>query len=721
MPQVTEVKTNFTAGELSPRMLGRVDTVRYQNGAEILENAQPLIHGGARRRGGLRFISAAKVAAKRCRVVPFVYSTTQAYILEFGDQYIRFYKDMARLGAPYEIATPVVEANLFKFDYVQGADTMIATLTSIVPQRVRRFGDTDWAIDAIPFDPMPFDEIGHSFSATLTLSAATVGVGRVVNASAGIFLNGDVGRQIIYGGGVLKITGFTAANQVTGDITSAFGTVNIPADVWTLDGSPMESITPSAKDPLETVITLTSAGLNIWRNSDVGKFVRINGGLVQITQFTTALVVSGTIKQLLTATVAAPKLSWSLEASVWSASNGYPGACTLFQQRLILAGSPALPATFWGSTIGLYTDFTMGALDSDAFAYTVASDQINPIMHMASAKILFALTYGGEFTIKGGVEKPITPTNVQVERQTAYGANTVRPLVAGKDLLFIQRSGLKCRAIGYDASDEDYDAEDVTLLAEHITGPGIIDLSYNAEPDPFAYAVRSDGIVASLTLSRTQEVTAWGRLTTDGAFESVATIPVAGGEQTWFVVRREINGVTVRYLEVLDDTVNTDCAITLTAGAPGSAVWAGLAHLEGKVVQVKADGRYMGTFTVAGGQITLPRAALTVEIGLPYSWRVKLLTPEIQTGTGSAQGNAMSISEVSVRFLDTYACRVNGKDIPFRKFGSGLLDVEPVAFSGVKRLEKLGWERGEAGIELGHDLPFPAHVLLVVRKLTVNG
>ena len=718
---ITEIKTNFTAGEVSPRMLGRVDIDRYANGAEVMENVQSLIHGGARRRPGLRYISAAKNADKACRVVPFVFSTSTAYILEMGDQYTRFYKDMTRIGAPYEVATPIVEANLFKFEYVQGADTMFATLSSIAPQRIRRFGDASWSVDAIPFDPMPFDEIGHSFSATLTLSAATVGSARTATASSGIFLNGDVGRQIIYGGGVFKITGFTSTTQVTGDITSAFDSVNVPADLWTLDGSPQESITPSAKDPLETTITLTSAALNIWRSTDVGKFVRINGGLCQITQFTTALVVNAVIKQVLTATVAAPKNSWSLEASVWSAGNGYPGACTLFQQRLILAGSTALPQTVWGSSVGSYIDYTLGSNDSDAFAYTVASDQINPIMHMASAKILFALTYGGEFTIKGGVEKPITPTNVQVERQSAYGANTVRPLVAGKDLLFVQRAGLKVRAIGYDASDEDFDAEDMTLLAEHITGDGIVDLSYNQEPDPFVYAVRADGVVASGTVARKQQVTAWTRLTTDGVFESVATIPVDGGEETWFVVRRTINGATVRYLEVLDDSVNTDAAITLTAVAPGATVWSGLSHLEGETVQVKADGRYMGTFTVASGQITLPRKALAVEVGLPYRWRIKLLTPEVPTATGSAQGNAMSINEVSVRFLETYDCEVNGKEVPFRRFGSSLLDTEPVAFTGVKRIENLGWDRGSADIELSGSLPFPAHVLAVVRKLTVNG
>jgi hypothetical protein len=720
MPRVTITQTNFTSGEISPRLLGRTDLPLYKNGAEIIENALPLIHGGARRRDGFRYVASAKNATKKAIMVPFVFSTTDAYMLEVGDLYMRFYKNTAQLGGPYEIATPFTEAMLPDLSFRQSADTMIMVHPNVAPQRLRRFADTNWSIDTIPFDVLPFDEIGHSFSVTLTLSAATVGAGRTVTASGGVFLNSDVGRLILYQGGALKITAFTDVSHVTGDVLSAFPSVNVPADVWTLDGSPQESITPSAKDPVESTITLTAAALNTWRAADVGKFVRINGGLAQITAFTSATVVSAKIKEVLSAAASAvPANAWSLEAPVWSAGNGYPRAVTFYQQRLCLGGTLAYPATVWGSSVGAYLDFTLGTQDSDGFAYSIASDQINPIVQLASGKVMFSFTYGGEFTIKGGVEKPITPTNVQVENQSSYGAINIPPARVGKEILFVDQSGRQLLASTYAASDEDYDADDLTLFAEHISLGGFKGLSYQRTPDPIVWAPRVDGVLPSLSLSRKQDVAAWARQITDGVIESVATIPVLGGHQTWALIQRTVNNATVRYIEVIDPAVLTDSAITGTSG-PGQAVLP-VPHLIGKSVDCVADGRYMGRFVVSGGgTITLSRNAFAWQIGLPYTSRIKLLTPEIDSADGSAQGNAMSTHEVVVRFLNTYACKVNGNDVAFRHFGTGLLDQPLTPFTGLKRLENLGWENGSSDIELTSDLPLPFHVLAVIRKFTVN-
>lgn len=730
MPRATVLKTNFSSGELSPRLLGRVDLDQYANGAEIIENALPLVHGGCRRRYGSRYIATAKDSTKKARLVPFVFSETEAYIVELGDVYARFFKNSATLGAPYEIVTPFTEAKLFETDYVQSADTMVLTHKTVFPQRLRRFADTDWAMDSIPFEVQPFDEIGHSFSATLTLSAATVGAGRVFTASSNIFLNGDVGREIFYLGGSAIITAFGAANQVTCTITSAFSTINVPADVWTLAGSPQESVTPGAKDPVGIITTLTAAALNTWRAADVGKWVRINGGLMQITSFTSALIVNARIVEVLSATVASPANAWSLEASVWSVANGYPRAATFYQQRLVLAGSSAYPQTLWGSSTGAYLDFTLGTIDSDAFAYTLASDQINPIMHMGSRKELFSFTYGAEFTARGGVEKPITPTNIQVEEQAAYGANTVKPVKVGKELVYVDQSSLQALVLAYDASDEDYDAEDLTLIAEHITNGTdyatgatvdrrLVDLSFQRKPDPVLWAPRADGVLASCSLSRKKDLVAWARQVTDGSVESVATIPVAGGHQTWQLVRRTVNGATVRYIEALDPSLNTDCAITGTS-VGGLAVLP-CAHLIGKTVHCVADGRYMGTFVVSGGgTITLPRLAFSWEIGLGYTHRIKLLTPEMGTNEGSSQGAAMSTSKVSARFLATYACDVNGRPIAFREFGSDLLDQPLTPFTGVKPIENLDWQEGESVIEFSSGLPLPFHLLSVARVFTAN-
>lgn len=726
MPRVTLMQTNFTAGEMSPRLLGRVDIARYSNGAKIIENAYPLVHGGVIRRPGSRFVTAAKFANKKARLIPYVFNRDQAYIIEFGDQYLRVYKDGAQVltggGAPYEVATPYTEAMLDDLDYVQGADTMFIAHPSVPIYRLRRLDHADWSLAAAPFVTVPFDEIGFRPATTLTLSSAAVGAGRTLTAGAATFLASDVGRDIWAGAGIATITAVASSTSATADISIAFSGTSIAPGQWQVKGSPQGPITPSVKDPVGASITLTSSStsaLDIWRSDDVGKFVSINRGLVEITAYTSALQVTGTIRVALDATVESPANAWTLESAVWNANDGYPGAVSLHEQRLVAAGSPGYPQTVWMSRTGEYLNFEQGTKDDDAMSFTISSDQINPIAHLGQVRALIALTYGGEFTLSGGVEKPITPTNIQVKNQSVYGCNTVRPIRIGNELYFVQRANRKLRAMAYKFENDAYGAPDLSVLAEHATESGVVDMTYQQEPESVMWLVRGDGVMATVTIDRDQDVVGWARQITDGAFESVATIPVADGEEVWAIVRRTVNGSTVRYIERFDADLGTDAAITGTH-ATGAATWTGLSHLDGKEVDILADGVVMQRMTVTGGQITLGRTAKAVEIGLPYTTTIETLTPELAGGTGSAQGNSMRIAEVTLRFHETTGCELNGQVIPFRNFGLAVLDAPAPLFTGDHRVEKLGWERGAATLVIQQKQPLPFHLLAVIKKLTVN-
>lgn len=89
--------TSFNAGELSPLLDGRSDLEKYYFGARIYENFIPLPYGPAERRPGTYFVAELKDNSKKARLIPFQYSTEQAYVLEFGDQYIRFLKDRGQI------------------------------------------------------------------------------------------------------------------------------------------------------------------------------------------------------------------------------------------------------------------------------------------------------------------------------------------------------------------------------------------------------------------------------------------------------------------------------------------------------------------------------------------------------------------------------------------------------------------------------------------------
>ena len=97
MARVHPFQTNFTAGELTPKLAGQVDFKKYSNGVETLENMQVFPQGGATRRPGTRFVAEVKNSANITRLIPFEFNVEQSYIMEFGDQYIRFYKDNGQI------------------------------------------------------------------------------------------------------------------------------------------------------------------------------------------------------------------------------------------------------------------------------------------------------------------------------------------------------------------------------------------------------------------------------------------------------------------------------------------------------------------------------------------------------------------------------------------------------------------------------------------------
>jgi len=722
VPKINYAQTNFTAGELSPRIYGRFDISRYANGAKTIRNGTPTIQGGVKRRAGTRWYAEVKDSTKEVRLVPFVFNRDQAYILEFGDLYARFFDESGQIlhsGSPYEIATPYSTATVAEIGYSQGADTMFIAHTSTATRRLQRFAVDNWTLTTAPFETEPFDELGERPATGLTLSSAAVGTGISATAAAAAFLASDVGRDITYGSGRATITAYTSTTVVTVSVTQEFGSTSSASGEWVIESSPQTTCTPSAKDPVGQTVTLTLSAAG-WRSTDVGKYVKVNRGLAKITAHTSATVVSAQIRAVMDATIGAPAGSWSLESSVWNATNGYPGACTLYQQRLYLAGSTAYPQTVWGSRIGEYLNFELGTLDDDAMQMSLSSDQINPITHIAQINALVGLTYGGEFTISGGVEKPIAPTNINVKSPSVYGCNRVRPIRAGNELLFWQRASRKLRALGYRFNEDTYSAPDIAVLADHLTEGGIVDMAYQHEPESIIWLVRADGVLISVTFEREQDVIAWAQHTTDGFFERVASIPAEdGSDHAWVVVRRTINGATKRYIERMDADLNTDSTIT-GANPAGATVWTGLDHLEGKTVDVVADGVALNTQVVTGGQITIERAAYAVEIGLHYKTTVVTLTPEIAGAEGTIQAAALRSSRVILRFLDTVGCKLNGDPIPFRQFGAGVLDSAVTPFTGDMDVTSLGFAKGLAELTIEQDQPYPWHLLAVIRTLTAN-
>ena len=110
MARVSTIVTNFKSGELSPRLEGRIDLQKYNEAAQTIQNMVVFPSGGVTRRPGTYFAGRSKDGGK-VRLINFEYSDEQAYVLEFGTNYIRFFKDGGILTEATTAITAITKAN----------------------------------------------------------------------------------------------------------------------------------------------------------------------------------------------------------------------------------------------------------------------------------------------------------------------------------------------------------------------------------------------------------------------------------------------------------------------------------------------------------------------------------------------------------------------------------------------------------------------------------
>jgi len=377
---------------------------------------------------------------------------------------------------------------------------------------------------------------------------------------------------------------------------------------------------------------------------------------------------------------------------------------------------------------GDYEDFTPSKItdstvaDDNALTYTIASNQVNVIKWLSSGVGLLLGTVGAEFAMFGGSDQPLSPTNVTVRRQSTRGSFDVSPVTVGTSTLFVQRAGRKIRELSFDANSGTYHTPDLTLLAEHITDPYIVEMSYQQEPNSIVWCVIANGELVAFTYNPEQEVLAFGRrLTSPHRFESVATIPAPtqDGDQTWVIVNRTIGGVTKRYVEYMDEALQVDCGLTYS-GAPVSSV-SGLLHLEGQTVDIVGDGAVYPQQVVTSA--TVPLAGPTageIQVGLHYTPRLVTLRPEVRMHNGgTSQGQPKHWASISVRLFESLGLTIQGDELEFRS-AADPMDAPPPIFSGDKRVTSLSWSH-EGQLTIQQDQPLPCTILGHFGTLDVGG
>lgn len=483
---------------------------------------------------------------------------------------------------------------------------------------------------------------------------------------------------------------------------------------WAFVREPFFRFLPSAMlTPSGTTgaITLT-ASEPLFRAGHVATRFRLGGKRVVVTAVASPTQATATVEDAPLA-AAAPTPDWDESAFSWA--RGWPVCLCFHQDRLVVGGSRDLPNRLWMSRTGDLFNFDLGAgLDDQAIEFGLVSDQVNAIRGVFSGGHLQVFTSGAEWMVSG---TPLTPASIQLHRQTRVGApvaRMVQPVDVDGATIFASRNGRGIYEFAYTEASLLYQANDLALASQHLVRDPV-SLCYD-QLRRLLHVAMADGGLATLTLYRAEEVTAWTRQETAGAFRALAEIE----GRVWAVVER--NGA--HCLERFDEALALDSALT-GESAEAKANWRGLEHLTAQEVMVVADGAPRGTATVLAGAVALDPPARTVQVGLAFRHVVEPLPPEL-AGPMGVRAAPLRLVSVTFRLLETAALAVDlgrgPSPVSFRRLGTALLDAAPPRFTGDVRLRALGWSRDAMKPlwRIDDDTPLPMTLLSVTTETRIT-
>lgn len=211
---------SFSGGEVSPSIYPRTDINKYHTSLRVCRNF--IVHptGGASNRCGMEYIASSKYADSLCVATEFIFNQTQAYVLEFGHLYVRFYTDGAQIqsnGSPYEVETPYLDVDLESLKFESSADVIFITHPDYQTRTLTRYGENDWRLETYEPDDGPFMPENIIESASLSV-AATTGTTTLTVSSAII-----VDTEVVFLSHFNGVDAATAATDDVGNVISFFG------------------------------------------------------------------------------------------------------------------------------------------------------------------------------------------------------------------------------------------------------------------------------------------------------------------------------------------------------------------------------------------------------------------------------------------------------------------------------------------------------------------
>ena len=733
MPRVRVPLNNFQFGEVSPSLTSRTDTRVYTNAAEQVRNFFIRSEGGLKKRTGTKRLhnfgsnpSFTALASLRqsVRIEPFIFSDDERYIIAFSNTRIEIFQISPTDGSVSSIQSLTSQSWLVnttsapyleEITFAQQGDLMFICHNTFQTRILERTGLTTFTVSTFNFDTsrdgndifqpyFSFQPLGMTLIATNTTGSVTL------TTSGDYFVSNHVGTDLLMGGVRCRITALISATKVTATIN---GTLRQQLEIDSLEvfeGSGTVRVTKALHGlAVSSTVTFERAGA-------VGGIANsnINGARV-ITAVPDENTFEFTAGSSATATSSAvgggsPRIVTNAATTEWSeqsysAYRGYPAAVTFHQNRLWFGGTLAQPDGIWGSKSGLFFNFDIGdAEDDDALDLTANVGEIFSIRHLVSNRDLQIFTTGAELFIPTISNKPVTPANAQIRRQTPYGSSFVRPTVFDGATLFIQKTGSALREFLFTDAEAAYTSVAVSGLAPHLILDPVQQTSIKGalnRSESYAFLINNDGTIAVFYSVRGDQKAGWSLWDTQGLWHSICAV-----HERLFVVcaRDDGGGSTELFLEEFQDDMPMDFCDTFSGSA---SVFGSLtSHFSNNAVVKATNGNdFLGTFTISGGQIdaSAVKSGLSQAfIGYSFSPTLKTLPIDATIQGGPLTGEPRQIPKVVLDLNSTLAVSVQGpsttsttRDLVIRNTTDTVTGgfMERSAVTGKEEFRLLGYSR----------------------------
>ncbi|WP_374312428.1 hypothetical protein [Dongia sp.] len=660
---------------------------------------------------------------------------------------------MARV---YTLASPYLESELFDITYTQDKDVITLAHPNHPVRELRRLGAASWQLVEATWAPSLAQPA--SAAAAVKTGSGAVAYEYAVTAVDATGVDESYPRTAVVAS--FSITGITKANPgvistsvVHGlpvgarvQIVNIGGMTQIPDGIYKVNTVPTTSSLSLKRITDDTVVDTTSfstwtAGGEV-RSIEVSNNLSTAGNANKITwpavtkaaRYNVYKLRNGlygyigqtTLLEFIDDNIAADVLRTPPEpglANPFPAPGDYPAAVGYYAQRRVLGGTNNRPQNGWMTKPGTESNLTASvpAQDDDSISFRIVSGENNTIKHIVALTDLLLLTEDVEWRLVTQNSDALTPSTFEVKAQSYVGCNNVRPILTSRSVLFIQQSGTRMREMSYDWEVNQYSANDISLMAPQLfDGYTIVDMAFQKAPYPIAWCVRSDGALLGLTYVPEHKVAAWHlHVTVNGAFESVCTVPEGTEDAVYVVVRRTIQGRTVRNIErfstrrfaTLADSFFVDCGVSYV-GTPKTTFY--VPHLEGQEVDILADGGVVGRQTVTNGKIELGVPAGKVHVGLPIKAVLETLPLTLEQFPAFGTGMMKTNGKLALRVKDSSNIRAGQKIdklTTFNQRSTENYDTAPALKDGIASIHPpAGWSY-DAPIFVVQDQPLPVTIV----------